>query len=121
MDFNTNRPIYLQIADGVMDSVISGEYSPGERIPSVRDYAAKVVVNFNTVMRSYDWLQQHGVIYNRRGIGFFIADDARERIATMRREAFFSEEADHFFSRLRSFGLSPDDLAALYRAYLDKK
>lgn len=119
MDFNVNRPIYLQIADSVMDGVISGEFQPGGRIPSVRDYAAKVVVNFNTVMRSYDWLQQHGIIFNRRGIGFFIADDARDRILAMRRETFFRDEADYFFSRLRSFGISADDLAALYRSYLD--
>ena len=70
MNFNDNKPIYLQITDGIMDSILCGEYPPGERLPSVREYAAKVEVNANTVMRSFDWLQQQSVIFNRRGIGF---------------------------------------------------
>lgn len=118
MDFNENRPIYMQIADVIMDGVLSGEYVPETRLPSVREYAAKVEVNANTVMRSYDWLQQQMVIYNKRGIGFFVLSDAKKHILDMRRSIFFHDEANYFFSRLNSFGLTPDDLASLYSDYL---
>ncbi len=70
MDFKDSQPIYLQITDGIMDQILDGTYPPDGRIPSVREYAAKVEVNANTVMRSYDWLQQQQIIFNRRGIGF---------------------------------------------------
>ena len=109
MDFNENRPIYLQIADSIMDGVLSGEYPAESRLPSVREYAARLEVNANTVMRSYDWLQQQMVIFNKRGIGFFVLPEARKRILEMRRNIFFQEEADYFFSRLVSFGLTPSD------------
>lgn len=111
----------MQIADNIMDGVLSGEYPVESRLPSVREYAARVEVNANTVMRSYDWLQQQMVIFNRRGIGFFVMPEARKRILEMRRNIFFKEEADYFFSRLMSFGLSADDVAQLYSTYLESK
>lgn len=120
MMFSDNKPIYLQITDGIMDSILGGEYDAGARLPSVREYAAKVEVNANTVMRSYDWLQQQMVIFNKRGIGFFVAEDAVDRILEMRRHIFFKEEADYFFGRMASFGMDPSEVARLYADYLDK-
>lgn len=118
MNFNENKPIYLQITDGIMDDILSGTYPPDGRLPSVREYAARVEVNANTVMRSYDWLQQQGIIFNKRGIGFFVMPEAKKRILEMRKEVFFKEESSYFFGRLASFELSPEDVAVLYSKYL---
>ena len=77
MDFNeSNKAIYLQIADVICDKVLEGTLRPADRVPSVREYAATVMVNVNTVMRTYDYLSTMGVIYNKRGVGYFVADDA---------------------------------------------
>lgn len=119
MDFAGNKPIYLQITDGIMDDILAGVYPPDGRLPSVREYAAKVEVNANTVMRSYDWLQQQKIIFNRRGIGFFVLPEANKRIIEMRRNVFFRDEAEYFFKRLESFGLTPEDLSTLYASYLN--
>lgn len=102
-----------------MDQILDGTYPPDSRLPSVREYATKVEVNANTVMRSYDWLQQQAVIFNRRGIGFFVLPEAKKRILEMRRNVFFRDEAMYFFNRLKSFGLSPDDVARMYAQYLE--
>ena len=92
MEFDNNRPIYLQIADAFCDRVLSGEIKADDRIPSVREYGASIGVNPNTVARSYERLTSLGVIYQQRGIGFFVADDARNIILKDARERFFSEE-----------------------------
>lgn len=118
MIFSENKPIYLQITDKIMDAIVAGEYPAEERLPSVREYAANVEVNANTVMRSYDWLQQQGIIYNRRGIGFFVMQNAVRDILKMRRKIFFKEEAEYFFRRIASFGITPEELADLYREHL---
>lgn len=119
MDFKGPKTIYLQIADRIMDLILDDTYPPESRLPSVREYAAKVEVNANTVMRSYDWLQQQVVIFNRRGIGFFVLPEAKKRILEMRRNVFFRDEATYFFNRLKSFGLSAEEVAALYAMYLE--
>lgn len=121
MQFNEkSKPIYMQIADRICDDVTSGLYSPGSRIPSVRDTASLVQVNFNTVMRTYEYLAAKGIIYNRRGVGYFIADDADERIRQVRKATFFDDELRYFFSRLRSIGVSSDSLLQLYNEYLEQ-
>ena len=68
MNFDSNKPIYLQIADVICEKILSGEYLPDSRIPSVREYGADIGVNPNTVMRTYEKLTTDGVIYNKRGI-----------------------------------------------------
>ena len=92
MEFDANKPIYMQICDSVCDRILSGELEPGGRIPSVRDFGAEIGVNPNTVMRSYEKLTDAGIIFNRRGIGYFIADNARELVLEQQRSAFIQDE-----------------------------
>lgn len=113
-----NNAIYIQIADKLCDDVLTGATLPGARIPSVREYAATLEVNANTVMRSYEYLERLGVIFNRRGIGFFIADTAREVITAMRRETFIEGEVPYFFHQLSLLGVSPDELKIMFETYL---
>lgn len=117
-----NKAIYLQIADKLSEDVLMGSISPGDRIPSVREYAASLEVNANTVMRSYEYLERQGIIFNRRGIGFFIADDARKVIIESKRDTFFNGEMQYFFRQLMLLDLTPDDVKSMYETYLkDKK
>lgn len=118
MNFNDNKPIYLQIADSLMDSIVRGELPDESRLPSVRDYAIEAGVNPNTVMRTFVWLQQQELIYMKRGIGYFVAPNACARILQMRKEYFFDHEANYFFDRLSSFGISPEQLMNAYNDFL---
>ena len=118
MNFNDNKPIYLQIADSLMDSIVRGDWPDESRLPSVRDYAIEAGVNPNTVMRTFVWLQQQELIYMKRGIGYFVASNAADRILQMRKEYFFDHEANYFFDRLSSFGISPEQLMNAYTDFL---
>jgi Predicted transcriptional regulators len=117
MNFKDNKAIYLQIADKICDDVMTGVHPPGSRIASVREYAAQVEVNSNTVMRSYDYLANAGILYNKRGIGFFISDDARHKITEIRRESFLNDEIFYFFKQLNLLDITPADLSAMYEEY----
>lgn len=89
MNFKESKAIYLQIADRICDEILLGQFAEEERIPSVREYATIVEVNANTVMRSFDYLQSQNIIYNKRGIGYFVATGARELIHSLRKNTFF--------------------------------
>lgn len=122
MEFKENaKPIYLQIADRICDEILAGVYKPDSRVPSVREYAITVQVNANTVMRSYLHLAAKDIIANRRGIGFFTTSDAIERIHQWRKAEFFDHEANYFFSRLSTMGITPEALEKLYADYLESK
>ena len=110
MEFNSNKAIYLQIADTVCDKILAGEQKPEDRIPSVREYGATIGVNPNTVMRTYEKLTAEGVIYNKRGIGYFISPDAKEIVLENNRKEFMEVELPAFLRKMELLGLDPDEL-----------
>ena len=121
MNFKESKAIYLQIADRICDEVLLGQYQEEERIPSVREYAAVVEVNANTVMRSYDYLQSQGVIYNKRGIGYFVSAGAREQILSLRKEYFLKEEVDYFFKQIKTLDIPIKEITDMYREFCKKE
>ena len=118
MKFKESKSIYLQIADRICDEILQGQYKEEERIPSVREYAAMVEVNANTVVRSFDYLQGQDIIYNKRGLGYFVAQEGRERILGLRKEVFMKEELPEFFRQLKTLDISMKDVEKLYKEYL---
>jgi len=121
VDFSdSSKAIYLQIADRIADDVLRGVYKPDCRIPSVREYAAEVQVNANTVMRAYDYLSQQGVIYNKRGVGYFIAPGAPDYVRHARIDTIMNTEMVRFFDGISTLGVTPEELREYYETYLEK-
>ena len=118
MDFKNYKAIYLQIADRICDEILMGTYGEEERIPSVREYASVVEVNANTAMRAFDYLQSLQVIYNKRGIGYFVAVGAKGAILKLRKEMFLKDELEYFFKQLCSMNVSVVELSAMYNEYI---
>lgn len=117
MEFDSNKAIYLQICDVICNRILSGDLALEERIPSVREYGASVGVNPNTVMRSYEKLTGDGIIYNKRGIGYFISPDAKETVLRIEREKFLRTELPLILERVELLGL---DLKALFKEDKDQ-
>ena len=105
MDFHSEKPIYLQIADVICDSILTGALQADGRMPSVREYGSEVGVNPNTVMRVYEKLTADGIIYQKRGIGYFVSADAREKILGAQRKDFLENEVPAILRRLEILGL----------------
>ena len=115
MNFNESSPIYLQIADKLCDGVLSGLYTAGQRIPSVREMAVAIEVNPNTVHRTYTTLQEWGIVEMRRGQGYFVAADALARTRTRRRRMLEQEEIPRLLEYLNALSMSIDQFSALCR------
>lgn len=121
MNFKESRAIYLQIADRICDDILLGQYEEEGRIPSAREYASIVEVNANTVMRSYEYLQSQEVIYNKRGIGFFVASGAKMLIHSLRKEQFLKEEVGSFFRQLYTLGISIKEIEKMYYEFIQRQ
>lgn len=121
MIFKENKPIYLQIADRIMDEILQGVFHEEGRILSVREYAAAVEVNANTVVRSFDYLQNQSVIFNRRGIGYFVCAGARQTILALRRKVFMEEELPEMFRKIRLLDIPISDVVKLYDGFENDK
>ena len=116
-----NKAIYIQISDRICDEIINGTYPPESRLPSVREYASDMQVNANTVMRSFDYLQVQNIIYNKRGIGYFVALGAKELIHSLRKEIFLKEELEYFFRQLYTLDIPMKEIETMYREFIKKQ
>ena len=114
MEFKNQKPIYLQIADHICNRILLGEYSEDERLPSVREFAAEVEVNVNTVTRTFEYLQLNEVVASRRGLGVFVMPGARERVYAMRRTEFFKVQLPEVFALMDTLGISMEEVATQY-------
>lgn len=114
MQFSNEKPIYLQIGKYAMDRLLLGEWLVREKIPSVRDLAAHLEVNANTVMRAYDYLQQQQIIFNKRGIGFFAHANAKALILKARKKNFLEEELPEIFRTMYMLEITIEDITTYY-------
>ena len=110
MEFRKQKPIYLQIADRLMEQILSGDPAAEERMPSVRDVAASMGVNPNTVMRTFDYLQGEEIIYNRRGVGYYVAPDAKKKILDEQRREFLEEELPLIRQKMQLLGIDFEEV-----------
>ena len=111
MEFSQPKGIYQQIAEQIRDRILQGEWQGGERIPSIRELAVSVGVNPNTVTKSYQTLVDRQIIENQRGLGYFVAADARQRILEEIKVEFLRDELPRVFRTMRVLGLRVEDLA----------
>ena len=110
MEFSQPKGIFQQIADQMRDRILDGEWNEGERIPSIRDLAISVGVNPNTVTKSYQALLDRQIIENQRGLGYFVAAEARRRIVDELKAEFVRNELPRVFRTMRVLGMSLKDL-----------
>jgi GntR family transcriptional regulator len=118
MEFRQNQAIYLQIAEHISERILSGVWKEGERIPSIREMSEGIEVNPNTVMRSYGYLQDLDIIYNQRGIGYFVAEDAYKKTLEQKRKSFIRRELPRIFRTMDLLHLTCEDLKILYEENL---
>ena len=118
MEFNENKPIYLQLADKIMDEVLASPTRDDQRLPSVREYAIDSGVNPNTVNRTYVWLQEKGIIYNKRGIGYFFESNVKEKINNERKKFFLEVELPDFIKKWIKYEDDPAYIKNKYDEYL---
>lgn len=120
MNFKEKEAIYLQIADRISEHIMLGKWKPDEKIPSVREMAGELQVNPNTVMRTYEHLQNQEIIFNKRGMGHYVAVDALKKIKIMRKERFLQQELPDFFRSLYLLDISFEEMQKRYEEYKSK-
>jgi len=117
IDPKSALPIYRQITDGIRRSVAAGLLAPGEKLPSVRDLAARILVNPNTVAKVYRDLERDGLLDTRRGDGTYVSADAAA-MAEVERRRLLSDQLRAVARDVRAFGLSQEAALDLFRDVL---
>ncbi len=114
---NSSQAIYLQIADYVCEKVLLGEWRADEKIPSVRELAVQLEVNPNTVARTYEFLKQQDIIYDKRGIGYFISATGPQNAMAYRKHEFTEKEMPAVFRIMHMLGIEIEDLKTRFEKF----
>ncbi|AFJ60983.1 GntR family transcriptional regulator [Bacillus velezensis YAU B9601-Y2] len=107
-EFQSSKPIYLQIADRVYYRLIRSELSPGDKLPSVREMAVQMKVNPNTIQRTYSEMERLGIVETRRGQGTFIAE--RSDLKAELKDRLTKDVFKRFIQEMAELGLSPEEM-----------
>lgn len=121
MQFDNKQPIWAQIYELLLTHIADGEWCEEERVASVRELGATLAVNPNTVMRAYERATDEQLIYNRRGIGYFVSVGARERAATLLRQRFEREQLPSIFRSMQRVGITAEEFVSLYKNYQENE
>ena len=121
MNFNNDKAIYIQIADRLCDEILAGTYQDDERIPSVREYAVLRQVNTNTAVKAYDELARSEIIYNKRGLGYFVTKGAKKKILKERKQLFMKEKLPEMFRHMQLLGIDISEIGEEWNRFSEKK
>lgn len=120
IDFRSGQPIYLQIVEQIRQKVANGELKPGDQLPTVRQLAAELRVNFNTVARAYRLLDEAGLISTQHGRGTFIWETpSPEKIQAIRQQGLESLTR-RYLSSAAQLGCAPPEIARMVNQMLEQ-
>ncbi|MEO5909874.1 MAG: GntR family transcriptional regulator [Pelobium sp.] len=120
MEFSDHKAIYLQIAEFVCEHILLEEWKADEKVPSVRELAVNLEVNPNTVMRTYELLQSKSIIHNKRGIGFFLAENAIAKVKEYRKTTFMEDELPYLFRNIYLLNIDFEELQSRYQTFVEQ-
>lgn len=117
MEFKDNEAIYLQIANNVSENILLGKWKEEDKIPSVRDLASEMQVNPNTVIRTYEFLENQQIIYTKRGLGFFVNQGAVEKIKIYKRNSFLDIDLPDLFKNMYLLDIDTDEISRRFEMF----
>ena len=109
--FRSDLPIYSQLVEQISLGIVSGEFPPGAKLPSVRDLAMEAGVNPNTMQRALQELEREGMVYSQRTAGRFVTEDVKQIERAKR--AFAAEHIRVFLEGMGSLGYGRAEILAL--------
>lgn len=110
-NLDSDRPIFLQIVERIQMDIISGKYKPGDKLPSVREFASEAAVNPNTMQKAFTDLERTGLVYSQRTSGRFITEDVT--LINELKASLAKEKITEFLELMQRLGFQKEEILAL--------
>ena len=117
IDLNSQKSIYIQIAESIEKDILVGNLKEGEQAPSTNQFAAVYKINPATAGKGLNILVEEGILFKRRGLGMFVSEGARKRILKKRQESFFREVIPELLKEAERLELCKGDIIRIIEEY----
>ncbi|MFC5711941.1 GntR family transcriptional regulator [Thalassorhabdus alkalitolerans] len=116
-----NRPIFQQIKEWVEEDILEGKLAEGDVIPSTNELAKFYSINPATARKGIQALVDDGLIFKQRGIGMFVAEGARRKLMSLRKEKFYDDFVRPLIKEARRIGMEPEEISEMLNKGVEKE
>jgi DNA-binding transcriptional regulator YhcF (GntR family) len=120
IDFNADKSIYIQLAEGIEDAILSGAYEEETQIPSTTEISVNYKINPATALKGINLLVDEEIVYKKRGLGMFVSTNAKEKILDKRKVTFFDSYVTSLISEAKKLSISKEDIIKMLERGFDK-
>lgn len=113
IDYKDERPLFVQVADGIEDTILLGACPEGAQIPSTTEISVALKINPATALKGVNLLVDRNIVHKKRGVGMFVSDGAVERLKDIRKEAFFEDFVLKLTEEAERLGLTREETIKL--------
>lgn len=115
MKFNLDqeKPIFLQIAEGIEDGILTGAFPEGSQIPSITEFSVNYKINPATALKGINLLVDENIIFKKRGVGMFVSDGAVQKLRQKRQDQFYTNYISSLIEEAKRLGITSDDIIAM--------
>ncbi len=113
INFESEKPIFAQIAEGIEDAILSGAFPEGEKIPSITELSASMKINPATANKGVNLLVDSDIVYKKRGLGMFVQEGAVEMLKEKRKKELIEDQVTKLIEEAMRLGLTKDDLVSI--------
>ena len=113
IDFDSERPIFQQIADGLEDAILSGVFPEGSQIPSITEFSVTYKINPATALKGINLLVDENIVYKKRGLGMIVTEGAAEKLRQKRKESFYENFIKAMVEEAKRLEISREELKAM--------
>lgn len=113
LDLDSEKPIFLQIAEGIEDGILTGLFPEETQIPSITEFSVNYKINPATALKGINLLVEEHIIFKKRGVGMFVAKDAVKKLKKKRQDQFYENYIGRLVEEARKLGISSDDIIAM--------
>lgn len=110
INFDSDKAIFLQIAEGIEDAILSGAFPEESQIPSITEFSVNYKINPATALKGINILVDNGIVYKKRGLGMFVTTGAADKLLIKRKEQFFDSYITGLIAEAKRLNLSKEEI-----------
>ena len=108
-----DKPIFIQIAEGIEDGILTGAFPEESQIPSITEFSVNYKINPATALKGINLLVDDNIIYKKRGVGMFVAEGAVQKLRKKRQDQFYTNYISSLIDEARRLGITSEDVIAM--------